>query len=89
MLLQTLKGNVDREGVSENVISPPVIARYVRFNPVHWNVRGGLPNHDICMRVGVFTCTGEDVSIKYGFTINLHGINKITNLYAEHISYIV
>jgi hypothetical protein len=41
------------------VISPPVKARYVRFNPVHWNARGGLPKHDICMRVGVFTCTGE------------------------------
>ena len=47
--------------MSENLISPPVIARYVRFNPVHWNAgAGGLPKHDICMRVGVFTCTGRD-----------------------------
>ncbi|XP_028409334.1 coadhesin-like [Dendronephthya gigantea] len=59
---QTLKGNVDRETVSENVISPPVTARYVRFNPQHWNARVGLPAHDICMRVGVFTCT--DVKLK-------------------------
>lgn len=58
-LFQILKGNMDRESVSENVISPPVTARYVRFNPVHWNASGGLPKHDICMRVGVFTCTGE------------------------------
>ena len=88
-LSQTLKGNVDRESVGENVISPPVTARYVRFNPVHWNVRGGVPNHDICMRVGVFTCTGEDFSIKYGSTINSHGIIIINNLYTAHISHIV
>ena len=82
-LFQILKGNMDRESVSENVISPPVTARYVRFNPVHWNASGGLPKHDICMRVGVFTCTGE-LTIT---TIRIHVITKsLTQIL--HVSYI-
>ena len=65
LLFKLLPGNKDRENVNENLITPPVTARYVRFNPIHWNVRDGNSVHDICMRVGVFKCTGNQTDVPW------------------------
>ncbi len=58
-------------------------ARYVRFNPVHWNARGGLPKHDICMRVGVFTCTGGEFLRKLVHLSCSHSIS-LSCLHSSH-----
>ena len=30
-------GNKDRHSVVQEVISPPIVARYIRVNPMSWN----------------------------------------------------
>ncbi|XP_039573367.1 coagulation factor VIII isoform X5 [Passer montanus] len=35
-------GNVDATGVKENRFSPPVVARYIRIHPTHYNIRATL-----------------------------------------------
>ncbi|XP_030064798.1 coagulation factor VIII [Microcaecilia unicolor] len=35
-------GNVDGTGVKENNFSPPIIARYIRLHPTHYNIRTTL-----------------------------------------------
>uniref|UniRef100_A0A8C5X6F3 ferroxidase n=1 Tax=Malurus cyaneus samueli TaxID=2593467 RepID=A0A8C5X6F3_9PASS len=35
-------GNVDASGVKENQFNPPIIARYIRIHPTHYNVRATL-----------------------------------------------
>lgn len=35
-------GNVDATGVKENWFNPPVIARYIRIHPTHYNIRATL-----------------------------------------------
>ncbi|XP_068813186.1 coagulation factor VIII isoform X2 [Struthio camelus] len=34
--------NVDATGVKENRFNPPIIARYIRINPTHYNIRATL-----------------------------------------------
>uniref|UniRef100_A0A8C6YPC6 F5/8 type C domain-containing protein n=1 Tax=Nothoprocta perdicaria TaxID=30464 RepID=A0A8C6YPC6_NOTPE len=40
--LQLFFANVDATGVKENRFSPPIIARYIRVNPTHYNIRATL-----------------------------------------------
>uniref|UniRef100_A0A674GF34 ferroxidase n=1 Tax=Taeniopygia guttata TaxID=59729 RepID=A0A674GF34_TAEGU len=35
-------GNVDANGVKENRFNPPVVARYIRIHPTHYNIRATL-----------------------------------------------
>ncbi|XP_062358841.1 coagulation factor VIII isoform X1 [Cinclus cinclus] len=35
-------GNVDATGVKENQFNPPVVARYIRIHPTHYNIRATL-----------------------------------------------
>ncbi|NWV23242.1 FA8 factor, partial [Origma solitaria] len=35
-------GNVDASGVKENLFNPPIVARYIRIHPTHYNVRATL-----------------------------------------------
>ncbi|XP_041252310.1 coagulation factor VIII isoform X3 [Onychostruthus taczanowskii] len=35
-------GNVDATGVKENRFKPPVVARYIRIHPTHYNIRATL-----------------------------------------------
>ncbi|KAM7043454.1 coagulation factor VIII isoform 2-T3 [Acridotheres tristis] len=35
-------GNVDATGVKENRFNPPVVARYIRIHPTHYNIRATL-----------------------------------------------
>ncbi|XP_013400451.1 EGF-like repeat and discoidin I-like domain-containing protein 3 [Lingula anatina] len=34
--IKTFKGNVDTRNIQENVLYPPIYARYVRINPTSW-----------------------------------------------------
>lgn len=40
--LQLFFGNVDATGVKENWFNPPIVARYIRIHPTHYNIRPTL-----------------------------------------------
>ncbi|KAL9951746.1 hypothetical protein ACROYT_G044470 [Oculina patagonica] len=44
-------GNRDNDTVNRTFFTQPVKAKYIRFNPVAWNVNGY-----ICMRVEIYEC---------------------------------
>ena len=52
-------GNVDRDTVVNNVLSPPITTRFIRLAPVDWH------NH-ISMRVEINGCPG------ISFNVSLH-----------------
>ena len=48
-LTQVFAGNNDRDSIVWHYLSPPIRARYIRFQPIAWN-------QHISMRVGLNGC---------------------------------
>ncbi|KAK3697938.1 hypothetical protein QZH41_013020, partial [Actinostola sp. cb2023] len=53
---RTLQGNCDRKSITENVLNPPVNARFIRINPLTWYTASEPAKHDICLRFGIYKC---------------------------------
>ncbi|XP_078667410.1 uncharacterized protein LOC144909212 [Branchiostoma floridae x Branchiostoma belcheri] len=63
-------GNTDTENPVTNLLSHPVNARYVRFNPQSWH-------HRIAMRVEILGCRANSRALS-GLTLNDAGIGHLT-----------
>lgn len=56
-MIKVFAGNTDRDTIVSHDLSPPIKARFIRFQPVAWY------NH-ISMRVELYDCPkGTDLSI--------------------------
>lgn len=53
---QIFKGNQNSYDVSDHILNPAIIAKYIRINPTSWK-------NDICLRVEYYGCDGKAPTI--------------------------
>uniref|UniRef100_A0A6P8J241 Coadhesin-like isoform X1 n=1 Tax=Actinia tenebrosa TaxID=6105 RepID=A0A6P8J241_ACTTE len=73
---RTLQGNCDRRSITENILNPPVLARFLHVNPTSWYTSFDPAKHDICMRVGVYKC--RDCKLVPVSRCNINDLGKTT-----------
>ncbi|KAM6143151.1 coagulation factor VIII isoform 3-T3 [Erethizon dorsatum] len=69
--LMVFFGNVDSSGIKHNVFNPPIIARYIRLHPTHYNIRSTL-------RMELMGCDLNSCSIPLGMESKLISDAQIT-----------
>ncbi|XP_023564235.1 coagulation factor VIII isoform X3 [Octodon degus] len=68
---QVFFGNVDSSGIKHNVFNPPIIARYIRLHPTHYNIRSTL-------RMELIGCDLNSCSMPLGMESKLISDAQIT-----------
>ncbi|XP_023564234.1 coagulation factor VIII isoform X2 [Octodon degus] len=69
--LMVFFGNVDSSGIKHNVFNPPIIARYIRLHPTHYNIRSTL-------RMELIGCDLNSCSMPLGMESKLISDAQIT-----------
>ncbi|XP_013365450.1 PREDICTED: coagulation factor VIII isoform X3 [Chinchilla lanigera] len=69
--LMVFFGNVDSSGIKHNIFNPPIIARYIRLHPTHYNIRSTL-------RMELMGCDLNSCSIPLGMESKLISDTQIT-----------
>ncbi|XP_063102700.1 coagulation factor VIII isoform X3 [Cavia porcellus] len=69
--LMVFFGNVDSSGIKHNIFNPPIIARYIRLHPTHYNIRSTL-------RMELMGCDLNSCSIPLGMESKLISDAQIT-----------